>query len=128
MKAFSATGVTSQFPSSLPGNYQSWSPIKPACSLCRLQDVELHHLVKQGIIPKHLAQVFTYTPLPSKPKSQCKVVKKGCVITSELVKAVIQSVENKQKGLKSNQKDASEETPTSSKSKSKLKTPWIVLN
>ena len=44
-----------------------------------------------------------------------------------MVKAEVQSIENKQKGLKSVQKDVSEETPTSLKSKSKLKTPRIVL-
>ena len=42
-----------------------------------------------------------------------------------MVKAEVQSVENKQKGLRSVQKDVSEETPTSLKSK--LKTPRIVL-
>ena len=135
LKTFSATRVISfnsnkidlsQFPSSLAGTDQSGSPIKATCSLCRSQDVELYPLIKQGIIPKHLAQVFTYTPPPSKPKSQCKVVKKACVITSEPVKAEIQTVENKWKGVKSTQKDVSEETPTSLKSKSKLKTPQIV--
>ena len=94
LKAFSATGVISynpdkidlsQFPSSLEGTHQSGSLIKKTCSLYRLQDAELHHLIKQGIIPNHFAQVFTYFPPPSKLKSQCKVVKKACVITSESV-------------------------------------------
>ena len=106
LKAFSATGVIpyspskidlSQFPSTLAGTDQSGSPVKTTYSLCRLQDVELHPLLKQGIIPKHLLQVFTYTPPPSKPKRQCKVVKKDCVITSQLLKAEIKSVENKKK-------------------------------
>ena len=87
----------------------------------------MYPLVKQGIITKHLAHVFSYTPPPSKPKSQCKVVKEVCVITSYSVKAEIQSVENKQKGLKSVQKDVNEETITSSKSKLKAKLPRVVL-
>ena len=53
LKAFSATGVIpynpnkiylSQFLSSLAGTYQSGSPIKATCSLCRLQDIKLHTL------------------------------------------------------------------------------------
>ena len=47
------------------------------------------------------------------------------LLHQESIKAEIQSVENKQKGLRSIQKDVSEETPTSSKSK--LKTPQIAL-
>ena len=47
------------------------------------------------------------------------------LLHQESVKAEIQSVENKQKGLRSIQKDVSEETPTSSKSK--LKTPQVAL-
>ena len=136
LKTFSATGVIpynpnkidlSQFPSSLAGTDQSGTPIKVTSSSSRLQDAELHPLVKQSIISKHLAQVFTCTLPPSKPKSQCKLVKKALVITSESVKVEIQSVENKRKGLKSIQKDVSEETLTSSKSKLKSKTPRIVL-
>ena len=87
-----------QFPSSLAGTDQSGSPIEATCSSCRLQNVELHPLIKQDITPEHLAQAFTCTPLPSKPKSQCKVVKKAHLITSESVKVEIQSVEEKQKG------------------------------
>ena len=71
-KSISATGVIpynpnkidlSQFPSSLAGTDQSGFPIKATCSSCRLQDVELHPLVKQGIIPKHLANIVC-TPAP----------------------------------------------------------------
>ena len=75
-------------------------------------------IVELGIIPKHLAQVFPYTPPLSKPKSQCKFVKKAYVITSEKT--------NKWKGLKFVEKEVSEETPTSFKAKLKLKTPQIV--
>ena len=71
------------------------------------------------MIPELFVQVFTNTPPPSKPKSKCKIVKKAHVITPESVKAEIKSVENKQKGLRSIQKDISEETPTSLKAKSK---------
>ena len=76
LKAFSATGVIpyypnkidfSHFPSSLAGTRQSGSP-KTTSSLCRLQDIELHPFIKQGVILKHPTQIFTY-PLPSKPKS-----------------------------------------------------------
>ena len=75
-------------------------------------------IVELGIIPKHLAQVFPYTPPLSKPKSQCKFVKKAYVITSEKT--------NKWKGLKFVEKEVGEETPTSFKAKLKLKTPQIV--
>ena len=81
LKAFSATRVIPynpnkidliQFPSSLAGTDQSGSPIKAICSFSRLQDVKLYPFTKQGIILKHLAQLFTYTPPTSKPKSKCK--------------------------------------------------------
>ena len=87
LKAFSATGVIpyypnkidfSHFPSSLAGTRQSGSP-KTTSSLCRLQDIELHPLIKQGVILKHPTQIFTY-PLPSKPKIQYKVVKNKLVL------------------------------------------------
>ena len=69
LKAFSATGVIpynpnkidlSQFPSILAGTDQSGSPINATSSSCRLQDVELHPPIEQGIIPKHLAQVILH--------------------------------------------------------------------
>ena len=45
-----------------------------------------------------------------------------------MVKAKIQSVENKKKVLKSVQKGVSEERPAVSKAKLKSKTPWIILS
>ena len=63
-KTFSAAGVISynpnkidlsQLPSNLAGTDQSGSTIIATCSSCRLRDVELHPLIKQRIIPKHLA-------------------------------------------------------------------------
>ena len=66
LKAFSATGVIpyypnkidfSHIPSSLAGTRQSGSP-KTTSSLCILQDIELHPLIKQGVILKHPTQIL----------------------------------------------------------------------
>ena len=70
-KAFSATGVIpfdpsqidlSDFPTSASQVNIEVSPMKATCSNCRIQNVQLHPLVKQGVISKRLADVFTYTP------------------------------------------------------------------
>ena len=70
-KAFSATGIMpynpskidlSLFPSTSPDSYPNDSPLKATCTSCRKENVELHPLVRQNIIPKHLADVFFYTP------------------------------------------------------------------
>ena len=53
-----------QFPSSSAGALAELSPIKAACSECRLNNVELYPLVKQGAISKRLAEVFAYIPPP----------------------------------------------------------------
>ena len=65
------------------------TPVKATCSSCRSADVELHPLVKQGIIPKRLAEVFTYTPPPNKTKSKSKIVKAARIVTSEEVKKIL---------------------------------------
>ena len=96
-KAFSATGVIpfnpqkinlANFPSSRPDTELQAidSPVKATSSTCRVNDVELHPLVKQDVIPKHLANAFVYTPPPNKSKSKSKVVKSARIITSEEVK------------------------------------------
>ena len=68
LKAFSSTGVMpydptkidlSHFPSSFANAPVEPSPIKATCSECRSNNVELHPLVKQGVVPKKLAEVFT---------------------------------------------------------------------
>jgi hypothetical protein len=104
-KAFSATGVMpfnpdaidlSKFPTSLSLDpMESESPVKATCSTCRYRDVELHPLVRQGVIPKHLAAVFTYTPPPEKTKTKSKIVTLARIITSDAVKQEIKDVEER---------------------------------
>ena len=97
-KAFSATGIMpynpskidlSLFPSSSPDSYPNDSPLKATCTSCRKENVELHPLVRQNIIPKHLADVFFYTPPLERTKSQSRVVKTAHVVSSEEVKQEI---------------------------------------
>ena len=107
--AFDATGIVpfnparidlSSFPSSSAGAdrmVSTDSPAKATCSTCRVNNVELHPLVRQGIVPKHLADCFNYTPPPTKTKTKSKVVQKGRVITSEEVKAEVRAIEEKKK-------------------------------
>lgn len=104
-KAFSATGVMpynpnaidlSKFPTSLSIKpIESESPVKATCSTCKFRDVELHPLVRQGVIPKRLAEIFTYTPPPDKTKTKSKIVTKARIITSEEVKQEIREVEER---------------------------------
>ena len=73
LMAFSVTGVIpfnpqridlSKYPSSMsstPGI--SDSPAKVKCRDCRVNDIAIHPLVKNGMVPKHLAEVMLYTPL-----------------------------------------------------------------
>jgi len=63
----------------------------------RKENVELHPLVRQNIIPKHLADVFFYTPPLEKTKSQSSVVKTARVVSSEEVKQEIREKEQKKK-------------------------------
>ena len=104
--AFSATGIIpfnpqridlTQFPSSFAGAVASDSPVKATCKECRASNVELHPLVKQGVIPKRIAEVFTYTPPPEKTKTKSKIVKTARIITSEEVRAEVMAVEQKKK-------------------------------
>ena len=57
----------------------------------------MHPLVRQIIIPKHLADVFLYIPPPESTKSRSKVVKTARVATSEEVKQKIKEKEQKKK-------------------------------
>ncbi len=104
--AFESTGVVpfnpnkvdlSNYPTSLPSAPVpiSESPVKATCSACRVENVELHPLVRQGVIPKHLAEVFVYTPPPAMTKSKSRVVKFARIITSEEVKNEIREIERK---------------------------------
>ena len=102
--AFSATGIIpvnpsiiqlTNYPRSYSDDIVSESPVKATCSSCRSQDVELHPLVRQGVIPKNIAEAFTYTPPPKKPKTKSKVVKYARVITSEEVRCEVAEVERK---------------------------------
>ena len=129
-KAFQATGVIpfnpdvidlSKFPTSLADiEIAADSPIKATCSSCRSANVELHPLVKQGVIPKKLAEVFVYTPPPNKTKSKSKVVKEARIVTSEEVKREIGEIEKRKKNKKGKMprillKDPSESEEISSK-------------
>ena len=102
-KAFSATGVIpfnpnkvnlSQFATS-SSSVCPESPVKAVCSQCRVNNVELHPLVKQGVVPKRLAEIFTYTPPPKKSRSRSKVVKHARIVTSDDVVAEIKAVEQR---------------------------------
>ena len=104
-KAFSCTGIIpfdpkkidlSKYPSSFkkPCNIRE-SPVKLTCSACRLQDVELHPLVRHGHIPLNVAAAFTYTPPPMKTKSKSKIVRHARVITSDAVRAEVAETEKK---------------------------------
>ena len=75
--------------------------------LCRqpvplgVNNVQLHHLVKQGLVPKRLASVFTYTVPASKTKSRVKTVEKARIITSEEVREeILASQKRKREGKK----------------------------
>ena len=102
-KAFSATGVVpfnpnkidlNAFPTSSSQEKSSESsPLKATCSNCRIQNVSLHSLVRQGLVPKKLADVFVYSPPPETKRSMSKVVKHARIVTSEEVKLAC-SIEN----------------------------------
>ena len=111
LKVFSATGVLpfnpakidlSQFPSSLANATPiSESPVQATCSTCCVNNVQLHPLVKQGLVPKRLASVFTYTAPASKTKSRVKTVEKARIITSEEVQEeILASQKRKREGKK----------------------------
>ena len=122
--AFEATGIMpfnparidlSSFPTSYAGaDVISDSPIKATCSKCRISNVELHPLVKQGVVPKHIAGCFTYTPPPKKSKTKSKVVKTARIITSEEVKAEVRAVEER-KNAKNAKKILKVKLPVSKK-------------
>ena len=85
-KAFSANGVISFDPSQIDLSASQVnievSPMKATRSNCRIQNVQIHPLVKQGVISKRLADVFTYTPPPDKTKSivqSCKECKSNYI-------------------------------------------------
>ena len=88
LKSFSATGVLAGTVPIKLGTGNSRSCISGAsdlCSTCRKNNVELHPLVKQGCIPKKLADVFTYSIAPGKARSQVKTVECARIITSEQI-------------------------------------------
>ena len=95
-KAFSATGVVLFNPNKIDLNAflksssqeksPESSPLKATCSNCRIQSVSLHPLVRQGLVPKKLADVFVYSPPPETKRSMWKVVKHARIVTSKKVK------------------------------------------
>ena len=106
-KAFEATGVIpydpsrielSNFPSSsssCESETLTKSPIKALCQSCLRNNVDLHPLVTQGVIPRKLANVFTYTPPQDKSKTQCKTIQNARCITSETVREEVAMVEQR---------------------------------
>ena len=64
---------------------------------CREADVSVHPLVRQGVIPKDLADVFVHQTPAGKSKSRAKVVKNARVITSEKVREEVRLVEERKK-------------------------------
>ena len=121
-KAFSATGVIpfnpnrinlSSFPTSMQCSSEPVvSPVKATCKECRVKNVELHPLVKQGIIPKHLADAFMYTPPPQKTKLRSKVVQYARIATSAEVKAEVVEKENRNRNKGKGKKPAVDDVPT----------------
>ena len=99
--AFSATGIIPFNPAKIQlenyprsfANVQSESPVKATCSSCRLKNVELNPLLKQGVIPKNISYVFTYTPPPTKTRTKLKIVKNARIVTSEEVRSEVEEVE-----------------------------------
>ena len=86
----------SDFPSS-SANKVNDSPIKVKCSECKNNTVDIHPLVKQGVIPKELAPVFTYIPPPTRTKTKSKLVQKARIVTSQEVKAEVRAVEERKR-------------------------------
>ena len=102
MYPFNPSKVNLQkYPSSLPcGATRSndpESPIHVTCTTCRKEDVSVHPLVRQGVIPKDLADVFVHQTPAGKSKSRTKVVKNARVITSEKVREEVRLVEERKK-------------------------------
>ena len=92
LRAYSATGLIpfnpkkvdiSKYASSFASSNVQESPIKATCSSCMVKEVELHPLVRQGLIPKKIASALVYTPPPTKSKSRSKIVSNARIITSE---------------------------------------------
>ena len=115
-KAFSATGIIpfnpnkidlDAFPTSSEKENPESSPLKATCSNCRMQNVSLHPLVRQGLVPKKLADVFVYSPPPETKKSMSKAVKHARIVTSEEVKQEIVEKELKKKKILKNSKNTS---------------------
>ena len=128
LKAFSATGGLpfnpekidlSQFPSSLANNTPiPEAPVQATCSTCRVNNVQLHPLVKQGCVPKRLA-VFVYTAPSGKTKSTVKTVEKARIITSEEVRReVIEAQKRKREGKEDKKTGGKKKSTSKSKSAS----------
>ena len=107
LKSFSATGVLpfdsnkidlEQFPASLAhATPVPESLVQATCSTCRKNNVELHPLVKQGCIPKKLADVFTYSVAPGKARSRVKTVECARIITSEEIRQEVRETEERKR-------------------------------
>ena len=107
LKAFSSTGVLpfdptkidlSQFPSSLANSTPvQESPLQATFSTFRKNDVVLHPLVKQGCVPKRLADVFAYSITPGKTRSRVKTVEKARIITSEEIRKEVHETEKRKR-------------------------------
>ena len=130
LRAYSATGLRpfnpkkvdiSKYASSFASSNVQESPIKATCSSCMVKEVELHPLVRQGLIPKKIASAFVYTPPPTKSKSRSKIVSNARIITSEDVRQEVHLVEQRKllKGqkIKRKRKQVEQGNPTKRNSK-----------
>ena len=85
----------SKYASSFANSEIPESPIKATCSSCMVKEVELHPLVRQGLIPKKIASAFVYTPPPKKSKSRSKIVSNARIVTSEEVRQEVHLIEQR---------------------------------
>ena len=74
--------------------------MRATCSTCRKNNISLHPLVKQGCIPKKLANVFTYCPPPETSRCRVKTVECACIVTSEEIRKEEKETEARKKRKK----------------------------
>ena len=90
-----------KYPTSLPcgatTSNDPESPIRVTCTTCRKEDVSVHPLVRQGVIPKDLANVFVHQTPAGKSKSHAKVFENARFITFEKVREEVRLVEERKK-------------------------------
>ena len=95
----------------------SESPVQATCSSCRVNNVQLHPLVKSKLVPKKLADVFVYNAPPDKTKSRVKTVEKARIITSDEVRNEV--LESEKRKREKNPKGKNKALKVSKSQKSK---------